>query len=202
MQTIVTGSTRLDIAKKVGDSLAGRFFAYRLHPIDVKEAVRHFGLGAQESLERIMRIDGFPEPFLLDDVGKYRRWKRSHLDVILRQDLIQLETVEQLSQIEALVELLRSRVGSTVAYSNLAQDLGCAPKSVKRWIQLLENLYVIFRITPYYHKLSRAILKAPKFYFFDCGHVLGDDGARFENLVALSLKKEIEFRQDAEGADL
>jgi predicted AAA+ superfamily ATPase len=202
MQTIVTGSARLDISKKVGDSLAGRFFSYRLHPIDVKEAVHHFSLGAQDSLERIMRIGGFPEPFLLNSVGEYRRWKTSHLDVILKQDLIQLETVEQLTQIETLVELLRGRVGSTVAYSNLARDLGCAPKSVKRWIQILENLYVIFRVTPYYHKLTRAIVKAPKFYFYDCGHVLGDDGAKFENLVALSLKKEIEFRQDAEGAAL
>lgn len=200
--TIVTGSARLDVARKVGDSLAGRYFSFRLNPIDVKEATQIFSLSPAEALRRLLVVGGFPEPFLSNDVGEYRRWKTSHTDIILKQDLIQLETVEEIVQIETLVELLRDRVGSTIAYANLAKELQCAPKSVKRWLGILENLYVVFSVRPYSKKLTRSLVKAPKFYFYDCAQVRGDEGARFENLVALSIKKEIEFRQDCFGDDL
>jgi uncharacterized protein len=202
MQTMVTGSARLEVARKVGDSLAGRYFLHRLHPIDIKEARQCFEVEPQDALQRIMNVSGFPEPFLLNNVGEYRRWRTTHTDIILRQDLIQLEVVENLTFIETLIELLRIRVGSPVSYANLAQDLGCAPKSVKRWLEILENLYIVFRIRPYSRKLSRAITKAPKFYFYDCASVKGDDGARFENLVALSLRKEVDLRRDSFGDDL
>jgi predicted AAA+ superfamily ATPase len=200
-QTIVTGSARLDVARKVGDSLAGRYLLFHLHPIDVKEAVNFFSMTPAEALRRIMLVSGFPEPFLQNDQGEYRRWRTTHSDIILRQDLIQLETVEQLTQIETLVQLMRDRVGSPLAYANLAEDLGCAPKTVKRWLEILENLYVVFRIRPYSRKVPRAIVKAPKFYFYDCAMV-NDEGARFENVVALSLKKEIDYRRDCFGDQL
>jgi predicted AAA+ superfamily ATPase len=199
MQTLVTGSAKLDIARKVGDSLAGRYFLYHCHPIDVKEAVNCFQLSAQDAFDRILNVSGFPEPFLLNDPAEYRRWYRTHSDIILKQDLIQLESVEDLVKIETLVELLRTRVGSTVAYANLAKDLDAAPKSVKKWLTILENLYIVFRLNPFFERLPRSIKKAPKYYFYDCAAVRGDNGAKFENLVALALKKEIDFRRDALG---
>lgn len=202
MQTLVTGSARLDISKKVGDSLAGRYYLHHLHPIDIKEAVNFFGITAEDAFERIMNVGGFPEPFLSNSKDEYHRWRRTHTDIIIKQDLIHLETVEEITKIETLVELLRERVGSTVAYSNLAKDLDVAPKSVKRWLGILENLYVIFKVTPVSSKSAHAIKKAPKYYFYDCGSVIGDSGAKFENLVALSLKKEIDFRRDAHGKEL
>jgi predicted AAA+ superfamily ATPase len=202
LPTIVTGSARLDVARKVGDSLAGRYFLYHLHPIDIKEAVQLFKIKPEEAFNRIMTVSGFPEPFLLNDVGEYRRWRSTHSDIILRQDLFDTESVEKISQLETLLELLKSRVGAPIAYANLARELDCAPRTVKRWLQILENLFVVFKLQPYSHKLSRAILKAPKYYFFDCASVVGDEGARFENLVALALKKEIDFRRDCFGDDL
>ena len=202
MKTLVTGSARLDIAKKVGDSLAGRYFLYHMHPIDIKEAVNNFNISSKDAFNRILTVGGFPEPFLENNIGEYRRWKTTHSDIILKQDLIQLETVEEIVKIETLVELLRTRVGSTVSYANLARDLEVAPKSVKRWLNILENLFVIFSLTPYYENVSRSIRKSPKYYFYDSGMVQGDNGAKFENLVALALKKETDFRRDAFGEPL
>jgi len=96
------------------------------------------------------------------------------LDIILKQDLIELENIQQIIQIETLIQLLRDRVGSPVSYSSLARDLDCSDKTVKRWLTILENMYVLFKVPPFHKNIARAIQKAPKFYFFDTGQVIGD----------------------------
>jgi len=200
---IVTGSARLDTHRKVGDSLAGRFFPFRLHPLDLKE-VRKFlpEMDSQTVLERLLVCGGFPEPFLEGNQRFYKRWRRTHLDIILRQDLIDLENIQHISSIETLVQLLRKRVGSPISYSSLARDLQCSDRSVKRWLQILENLYVIFRVSPYHRNIARSLLKSPKYYFYDTGQVLGDNGIKFENLTACALLKECHYLEDCEGDQL
>lgn len=196
---IVTGSARLDIAKKMGDSLAGRHFSFRLHPFCLKELSRNSSSSADELQKRLIEVGGFPEPFLSDDENFPPRWRRSHLDLILRQDLLDLEQIKQIQSIETLVELLRSRVGSPVSYSGLAEDLGSNPPTIKRWITILERLFIIFSLTPWHNNVARSLLKAPKYYFYDTGQVVGDIGVKYENFVATSLLKEIHRRQDENG---
>jgi len=194
---LVTGSARLDIAKKVGDSLAGRYFSFRLHPLTLKELKGH---GRRDAVfERLLAQGGFPEPFFVEEQHFYPRWQRSHLDIILRQDLLDLEQVRQIVGIETLVELLRQRVGAPVSYQSLAEDLQVDQTTVKRWIGILENLFVIFRITPWNRNVARSLLKAPKYYFYDNGQVTGDRGQKLENLVAAALLREVHFEQDARG---
>ena len=109
---IVTGSAKLDTYKKVGDSLAGRFFQFRLHPLDLKEIHQTVKPNNSEAtLERFLNTGGFPEPYLNGSETFYNRWKRSHLDIILKQDLIDLENVQQITSIETLIQLLKKRVG-------------------------------------------------------------------------------------------
>lgn len=194
---LVTGSAKLDTYRKAGDSLAGRYFQYRLHPLTLKEL--HNVMPVEESFERLMRFGGFPEPFLENRDSFYKRWRKSHLDIILRQDLIDLEAVRDIQGIETLVELLRRRVGSTISYSSLGRDLERDPKTIKHWLEILENLYVIFKVTPFHKNHARMLLKEPKYYFFDNAQVEGDKGARLENLVATSLKREVEFVEDTSG---
>lgn len=196
---LVTGSARLDLAKKVGDSLAGRFFMHRLHPFDLKELKDVDKPDA--IMDRLLRFGGFPEPYLRGTDAFYGKWKKSHLDVILRQDLLDIETPRRILTIELLVDLLRKRVGSTVSYASLARDLNCDPKSVQRWLEILEALYVVFRVTPHHRNIARSLLKEPKFYFFDIAAVAHDEGARLENLVALALRKELDRLEDEEGKD-
>lgn len=194
---IVTGSARLDTVRKTGDSLAGRFFPYRLHPFDIKEAVSFLSPG--EAMDRLLRVGGFPEPFLENDIAFYRRWKKTHLDIVLRQDLIDLEFVTDIKSIETLIELLRRRVGSPVSYAGLARDLKRDAKTVKNWITILQKLYIIFPVHPWHRNIARAIQKRPKFYFFDTGQVLGDDGIKLENAVACALLKELHRLEDVSG---
>ena len=197
---IVTGSARLETYRKVGDSLAGRYFPFRLHPLDMKEVIQILGPTAPpDSMERLLRFSGFPEPFFQGTLRYYNRWRRTHLDIILRQDMLDLEDVQSIVQIETLIELLRRRVGSPVSYSSLARDLCCSDKTIKRWLTLLENMYVLFKVLPMHRNIARAQQKSPKFYFYDTGQIKGDDGLRLENLVACALLKETQFRQDCLG---
>jgi predicted AAA+ superfamily ATPase len=199
---LVTGSARLAAFRKTGDSLAGRHFQFRLHPIDFKEAVAYTELDSKEIFNRLMAVGGFPEPFLNGTTRYYNRWKRSHIDLILREDLITLSAVRDIQSIETLIELLRSRVGSLVSSNSLARDLQKSPNTIQSWLKLLEDLYVIFRVTPYHKNIARGILKEPKFYFYDNGMVIGDDGIKLENLVACALLKELHRCQDVEGENL
>jgi len=196
---IVTGSAKLDTYRKVGDSLAGRYFPFRLYPFDLKE-VAHYdpNLSAEEIFNTMWHCGGFPEPFLKGSETYYKRWRRTHLDIILRQDLIDIYAVRDIKSIETLVQLLKNRVGSGISYANLARDLERDINTIKRWLIMLENLYVIFRVIPYSKNVARSLLKEPKFYFYDIAQV-EEEGARLENLVALSLLKELHYLEDTEG---
>ncbi|MFK8082480.1 MAG: ATP-binding protein [Granulosicoccus sp.] len=198
---IVTGSARLSAFRKVGDSLAGRHFEFRLHPFDLKEILTMSELSAGESFNRLLKVGGFAEPFLDGTIAFHNRWKRSHIDLILKEDLITLTAVRDIQSIEILIELLRSRVGSPVSANSLARDLGKSPNTIKNWLALLEDLYVIFKIVPWHKNVARALLKEPKYYFYDNGLVMGDEGLRLENLVACALIKNIHFELDAKGEE-
>lgn len=197
---LVTGSAKLDTYRKVGDSLAGRFFQFRMHPLDLKEINTFLTPeNLEDELDKLLIFGGFPEPFLNGTIRFYNRWKKSHLDIILKQDLIDLENVQQIIQIETLIQLLKNSVASPVSYSSLARDLQCSDKTIKRWLTILENMYVIFKVPPFHKNIARAIQKTPKFYFYDTGQVIGDSGIKLENTVACALQKEIHFREDCFG---
>lgn len=206
---LVTGSARLDVAKKMGDSLAGRFFSMRLNPLDLKElsmdrshsyfASSTYSPDLETDYKKLLNFSGFPEPFFEGSEKFYNLWSRTHSDLILRQDMVTLEAVRDLDGLETLVQLLAERVGSTVSFNSLAEDLQRDDKTVKNWLRLLEQMYIVFRISPYSKNVTRALKKAGKYYFYDCAKVEGPESQKLENLVALSLKKEIEFREDCEG---
>lgn len=198
-QLLVTGSAKLDAFTKVGDSLAGRYFQFRLHPFDLKELVQFTNQDPDSLFVKLWECSGFPEPFTKGTPAYYKRWRTTHIDIILRQDLIDLYTVHDLKSVETLILLLRQRVGSSVSYSNLARDLQKDVGTVKRWLFMLENLYIIYRVTPYSNKVSRSLLKEPKFYFYDHNYSDCGDGAKLENIVANALLKELDYLRDTCG---
>ena len=197
---LVTGSARLDTYRKGSDSMAGRFFYFRLHPISLAELKKSNELDHLNfSMEKLLTLGGFPEPFYENSEEYAKRWRRTHLDRILKEDLLDLEQIRELGSIEILVDLLADRVGSTLSAASLARDLQVAPRTVQRWIEILERLMVIFVVTPFSKNVTSAIKKEPKIYFYDTGRVKNDPGARFENLVACSLLKRLHFLEDTQG---
>lgn len=199
-EILVTGSARLDVYRRGGDSLLGRYHYWRLHPFTLSELPA--GISRREGLDRLMSVGGFPEPFLDNDVREAKRWRRERLDRVLRDDIRELENLKDISTLDLLVQLLRTRVGGPIVVSNLAEDLHVSPKTILSWIEALERMYVLFRVKPFSRNLPRALHKSFKVYFFDNGDVIGDEGARFENLVATHLLKHLQFREDRGGERL
>ncbi|MGB8953485.1 MAG: ATP-binding protein [Candidatus Aminicenantales bacterium] len=197
---LVTGSARLDLMRKGGDSLAGRFFSYRLHPLTVKEIREYLNENPKDALDRLLRLGGFPEPYLKNDDDAARRWRRTHSDTIIRGDLLDLERVRDIKSIEILIDLLRERVGSRTSHASLAEDLQVSSHTIKHWLQILESLCLVFSVRPYHRRVARSLLKDPKYYFYDIGAVEGDLGARLENAVAAALLRELHFIEDTKGS--
>jgi hypothetical protein len=192
---VVTGSARLDLYRKGGDSLAGRYRYFRLHPFSLPELAR---AGRAADLDTFLRYGGFPEPLFTRDDTEHRIWQRDRLSRVIRDDLRDLEGVREISLLEHLVDLLPERVGAPLSIANLRQDLEVDHKTVERWLQIFDNLYVCFRVAPYGVPRIRAVKKERKLYLWDWSSV-PDPGARFENLVASQLLKYCHFVEDTEG---
>jgi uncharacterized protein len=192
---LVTGSARLDYYRKGGDSLAGRYRHFRLHPFSLLELSAS---PAKSDLEALLRFGGFPEPFLQQDEREHRIWQRDRIARVVREDLRDLEHVREISLVEQLVDLLPSRVGSPLSVKSLREDLEVDHKTVERWLTILENLYYCFRIAPFGAPRIRAVKKTQKLYLWDWS-AAPDGGPRFENLVASQLLKYCHFLEDTEG---
>jgi len=194
---LVTGSARLDIYRRGGDSLMGRYHPWRLHPFTLDELPE--GISPEEGFQRLMTLGGFPEPFVSGDERLARRWRRERFDRVLREDIRDLESIRNIQLLGLFVDLLRQRVGGLITLSNIAMDLQISPKTAKAWLDILERMYLLFAVRPYTKSLPRAVLKPPKVYFFDNGDVLAGEGERFENLVATSLLKQLHLKEDRDG---
>lgn len=187
LHILVTGSARLETFRQSGDSMAGRFFNHRLLPLSYKEVSEKSSI----LIDKLMIRGGFPEPFTSESDTDADRWRLQYIDGLIRTDILDFEQVHDLRAVQTIVELLRRRVGSPVSFNSIAEDVQLSPTTVKRYIDILEALYIVFRITPYSRNIARSLLKEPKIYFYDNGMVLGNEGARFENLMAISLLKHV-----------
>ncbi len=145
---------------------------------------------------------GFPEPFLADESIDADRWRSQYIDGLVRYDVLDFEKLHDLKALSTLLELLRRRVGLPISSSALAEDLAVSPTTVKKYIEILEGLFIVFKVTPYSNNIARSLLKEPKIYFYDTGMVIGDEGSKYENLVAISLLKHVWIQNDYKGSRL
>jgi len=198
---LVTGSARMETFRQAGESLAGRYFHLRLHPFSVREWVELSDTKPDDALDRLMERGGMPEPFLAEDTVQAGRWRQQYFTDLVREDVLEFSRIHEIRVMRLLVELLRQRVGSPLSIASLARDLQSAPNTVAKYLNILESLYIIFLVRPFHRNVARAILKAPKVYFFDIGYVCGDDGIKWENACAVMLLKHVHYQQDALGKD-
>ncbi len=193
---LVTGSARLDTFRQSGDSLAGRFYIHHLLPFSMSE-LKDEEIG--QGIERFLERGSFPEPFLAKNKTEAKRWRSQYIDGLIRVDILDFEKIHDFKAIQTVFELLRINAGSPISYSSIARDVQISPITVKKYIQIFEALYIVFRVVPHSRNVARSILKEPKIYFFDNGLVIGDDGAKFENFTALSLLKHVYGKNDYTG---
>lgn len=194
---LVTGSARLDLYRFGGDSLQGRYHLLRLHPFSVAE----LGLSRPGDLQALLTLGGFPEPYLGGSEAEARRWSRAHRTLLVREDVVSLERVQDLGNLELLMLRLPDLVGSPLSINALREDLQLAHKTVATWLEILERLYAIFRLSPFGAPRIRAVKKEQKHYHWDWT-LVEDPALRFENLVASHLLKWVHHEQDVRGRDV
>ena len=197
---LVTGSARLDTFKQTGESLAGRYFPYRLHPISVREL--RDSVPYREALNLLNRLGGFPEPFLSGSDSEAARWRNQYYTDLIREDILEFSRIHEIKAIRLLVEMLRTRVGSPLSFTSIAEDLQISPNTVRKYVDILDSLCIIFLVRPFHANIARAVLKEPKAYFFDSGYVTGDEGVKLENTCAVCLLKHAQYLQDTAGEDI
>lgn len=215
---LVTGSARLDVYHRGGDSLQGRFFLHRLHPLTYAEAA---GLrprwenprqildmmsepaagGNLPIMEGLLSLGGFPEPFLSGSEKHARRWRRAYGTTLIREDIRTLETLRDLDRLELLFDRLPACVGSPLSLNSIREDLEVAFETVRNWISILERVYAVFRVPPFGTSRIRAVKKEQKLYFWDWSRI-EEEGARLENLVAVHLLRFCHYLEDVLGEDV
>jgi len=200
VRLLVTGSSRLDVFRRGGDSLMGRYFLYRMHPWSAAECIRTGRpLRAIRPPAEIPRDDwmalwehgGFPEPFLRREARFTRRWRSLRLRLLSREDLRDVTRVQDLGTMETLMHILGERSGRQLVYSNLAGEIGVSVDTVKRWVDLLGRLQYGYLVRPWHSNVARALRKEPKFFLRDWSGIT-DEGCRAETMVGAHLLKAVE----------
>jgi len=207
---LVTGSARLDLYRRGGDSLQGRYHYYRLHPFTLSEIKR---LPYKSSVQRELPIEenfhpdalesldtygGFPEPFMKQNKRHLRRWHNEKIERMFREDIQDVQAIRDIGNMKLLGDLLPSKVGSLLSINAMREDLEVSFRAVSHWMDVLESFYYCFRIYPYSAKKIRSLKKEPKLFLWDWSEV-EDESARFENLIASHLLKYVHFITDYEG---
>lgn len=211
---IVTGSARLDLYRRGGDSLMGRYHYLRLHPFSLSEVIGKKrdidvfkelvftddpkGNKARKIFDELFIFGGFPEPFLKKDMRTLRRFHMERLERLVKEDIRDLESVRDISAIQILVELLPPKVGSLLSLNSMTEDLQVTYKTVAHWMDILEKFYYHYRIYPYNARTIRSLKKEPKMYLWDWSQI-SDEAARFENIIASHLLKTVHYLKDIEG---
>jgi len=220
VKIIVTGSSRLDVYKKGGDSLMGRYFPYRLHQLSIAELERvdvstafstnpehsqRIDLSGKEinepfqgkihDFEKLLKNGGFPEPFIKNDPRFLNRWKTLRQEQLIREDIRDLSRIQELGQIELLAEILKHQAGQLTNYSSLANKVNVSSDTIRRWIKTLQSFFYCFTVQPWSKNIPRSLIKEPKTYLWDWINV-NEEGSCAENLVASHLLKAVHYWTD------
>lgn len=194
---LVTGSAKLNVYRRGGDSMMGRYFLYRIHPLSVAECIDQVNSAQEfraprelpeEQWSGLLKFGGFPEPFLTGEESFYQRWQNLRQEQLFQEDLRELTKIHDVSRLELLSHLLVEQVTGTVTYSELAKKIRVSEPTVRNWLDVLKSVYYCFTIKPWSKNISRSLLKEPKVYLWDWS-IIQSQGAKVENFVASHLLK-------------
>lgn len=204
---VVTGSARLDIFNHGGDSMMGRYFPYRIHPLSIAECIQKdfsydsikeiqppLKLGT-DSIEALWTFGGFPEPFFKKDKRFSLRWKKLRYQQLFGQDIRNLSHIHEIERIEFLAKILQKHAGKLLNRSDLSRIIRVSIPTIDKWLSILEKFYFCFFIRPWSKNVIRSLVKEPKIYLWDWSEI-EDIGMRTENFVASHLLKAVHFWTD------
>ncbi|MBT3388623.1 MAG: ATP-binding protein [Desulfobacula sp.] len=210
---LLTGSARLNIFRRGGDSLQGRYHYYTLHPFSLaelnkstphvkplNELVFHEG-SAKEEFDALFEFGGFPEPFLKQNHRFLRRWHIEKTERFFSEDIRELTLIKDFGNLALLAEILPEKTSSILSINSLAEDLQVNFRTVANWLDTFEQFYYCFRIPPFHSGKIASVRKEKKMYLWDWSSIK-DDGPRLENFVACHLLKFCNYLYSYEGYDV
>ena len=188
---VVTGSARLDLYKKGGDSLMGRYFLNRMHPLSVAECIntniRNTEITApqviaDEKFNKLYEFGGFPKPFLQHNSQFSSRWQSLRTQQLVREDIRDSNVIHELGTLQNLTEILKQNSASQLTYNSIAKLLRVSVDTVKRWIDVLESFFYCYRIKPWSKNIVRSLIKEPKVFLWDWAQVNDIKGQKQKTL--------------------
>jgi predicted AAA+ superfamily ATPase len=199
---IATGSASFELANKVSEPLTGRTLTYFLYPVSYGEIQRTFGqFEAREQLDRWLIWGGYPE-IVGEEATKRREQLLGELvGSYLYRDLLEFDGLRKPEKIVDLLRLLAFQIGQEVSLSELATNLAINRETVDRYLDLLEKVFVIFRVRGFSRNLRKEVTKNARYYFFDNGvrntliqnfnplHLRNDVGELWENYLVMERRK-------------
>ncbi len=207
---LLAGSARLNIYRKGGDSLQGRYHYYTLYPFSYGELLNNKNIpqpGGELSFdqtdenpvfENLMKYGGFPEPLIRQNPTFHRRWLNERIERFFKEDVRELTMLKDFGSLSLLAHLLPEKVGSILSINSLSTDLQITFKTVSNWLDVFENFYYCFRIPPYQTRKFSAVKKEKKLYLWDWSEVK-NESAKIENFAALHLLKLCSYLNETEG---
>lgn len=200
VQLIVTGSSSLELSNEINEPLTGRKYEYNLFPFSCGELVDYNSLlHERQSLEQRLIYGSYPE--IINRPDEAVESLMSLTSSYLYKDILAFSDIRKPSQLEKLIELLALQIGSEVSYNELGQIIGANNQTVERYIDLLEQSFVVFRLGAFSNNLRNEIKKSRKIYFWDTGvrnaiiqnfsplKLRQDTGALWENYFISERKK-------------
>lgn len=183
VQLLVTGSSTLDLAIGIKEPLTGRKFEYHLFPFSLTELIEHHGvLNEEQALEKRLLYGSYPDA--INHLGEEKELLSNLSNSYLFKDILALGNIRKPVQLEKLVQALALQIGSEVSYHELGQTIEADKQTVERYIDLLEQCFVVFRLNAYSKNLRNEIKKSKKIYFYD----LGIRNAIIQNFNPLALR--------------
>jgi len=204
IQVIATGSSAFEIKNKTNEPLTGRKWQFQLFPFSFAELVNHHGLIEEKRLIPVRLLYGsYPEIAL--NTGEEKERLKLLTDSYLYKDVLMFEGLKMPEKLVHLLQLLAFRIGTEINYNNLSKELKIDNATVEKYIKLLEDSFVIFRLKALSRNHSKELKKGRKIYFIDNGvanALIGnfnipekraDVGALWENYVISELFKKYNY---------
>ena len=208
IQVIATGSSSFELANKTSEPMTGRAVRFTLYPFSVAEMEQKFNrFEIDAKLENIMRFGSYPEVFLAESEERARERLNEVVSNYLYKDILAFEGIKKSAIIENLLKLLALQLGNEVSYNELAQNLGISRLTTQKYIDILEQSFIIFTLKSFSRNLRKEISKSVKIYFYDLGvrnsliqnfnmlSLRNDAGALWENLMIAERIKSNSHRQ-------
>lgn len=207
IQIIATGSSSFDLANKTGEPLTGRAIRFILYPFSLEEIKQEYDLFTVESkLENLLRFGSYPEVFFSTEEKAKERLNEIASNYLYK-DIFALEGIKKSSSLVNLLQLLALQLGNEVSYQELAKNLGISRLTVQKYIDLLEQSFVVFTLRAFSRNLRKEIAKSVKIYFYDLGirnsliqnynsvNLRNDVGALWENFMISERIKYLSYHQ-------